>query len=146
MATVVLTPSEAEVLTVAEVQQQCRIDGDDEEGYLRDLIVPGVCALFESYTRCFLASTVVEDHLPCWPRTGRIDLGRGLVRSVSQVTYLDAAGDSQELPAQLYQVDPASRPGAIFLAPGASLPAMLAHPADPPPDPHPARPAVGAGA
>jgi uncharacterized phiE125 gp8 family phage protein len=129
MASIVLQAASGAVLTLADVRQQCRIDGSDDDAYLEGVVIPGVCALFESETRHRLLTTVMQDRLPCWPRTGRIDLGWGHVQQVDEVTYLDAAGQLQTLPPTAYQVDPDGLPAAVHVAPGAALPSMQQHPA-----------------
>lgn len=129
MVSVVITPSELVALDAADVRQQCRIDDSAEDQYIEQVLIPGVSALFEERTQCKLFSTVCEDRLPAWPRTGRIDLGFGVVRSVQTVTYLDADGASQTLQPAAYQVLPDVVPGEVHLAPGQSAPTMLAHPA-----------------
>ncbi|RZI79809.1 MAG: hypothetical protein EOP38_24405, partial [Rubrivivax sp.] len=129
MASTVLQAASQAALTVAEVRQQCRIDGTDEDAYLEAIVIPAVCALFESETRHRLLTTTLQDTLPCWPRTGRIDLGWRVVQEVQEVTYLDASGQLQTLPPTAYQVDPTTLPASVYVAPAAALPSMLQHPA-----------------
>jgi uncharacterized phiE125 gp8 family phage protein len=129
MVSVVITPSELVALQAADVRQQCRIDDTAEDQYIDQVLIPAVCALFEERTQCKLFNAICEDRLPAWPRTGRIDLGFGVVRSVQSITYLDADGVSQVLDASAYQALPDAVPGEVHLAPGQSAPTMLAHPA-----------------
>ncbi len=128
MPSIVLQAASVAALPVEVVRQQCRIDGTEDDAYLQDVVIPAVCALFETETRHRLLTTTMQDHLPCWPRTGRIDLGWGTVQQVAEVTYLDAAGRLQTLDTAAYQVDPVSVPAAVHAAPGASLPSMQRHP------------------
>lgn len=129
MVSVVISPSELVALQAADVRQQCRIDDSAEDQYIEQVLIPAVCSMFEERTQCKLFSTVCEDRLPAWPRTGRIDLGFGVVRSVQSVTYLDADGASQTLEPAAYQVLPDVVPGEVHLAFGRSLPTMRTHPA-----------------
>lgn len=129
MASIVITPAVGWPLTAAEVKAQCRIDGAFEDAYIEDVLIPAVCLMFERETGCYLLTTVVEDRLPCWPRTGRIDLGRGEVSAITSVTYRDADGASQTLPEAAWQFDPSVQPASVYLAPGATLPSMQSHPA-----------------
>lgn len=129
MVSVVITPSELVALEAADVRQQCRIDDSAEDQYIEQVLIPAVCSMFEERTQCKLFNTVCEDRLPAWPRTGRIDLGFGVVRSVQSVSYLNADGVSQTLGFGAYQVLPDVVPGEVHLAPGQSAPTMLTHPA-----------------
>lgn len=129
MASTVLQGASVAALTVEEVRQQCRIDGDDEDAYLQGIVIPAVCALFESETRHRLLTTTMQDSLACWPRTGRIDLGWGRVREVEAVTYLDVAGQLLTLQPEAYQVDASGLPGSVYAGPGWMPLAMQKHPA-----------------
>ena len=128
MASVIITPAAGYAIDIEQVHQQCRIDDEVEDAYIAGVLIPGVCGLFEQETGCKLLTTVIEDRLPCWPGTGRIDLRWGQLQAVASISYLDVAGDLQVLDPGLYQVDATTLPGEVHRAPGKPLPAMLQHP------------------
>lgn len=125
MPSIVITPNNGTVLTAADVAQHLAIEDEAHYPYLEAVLIPAVVAMFESHTRCRLLSTTMEDVLPGWPRTGRIDLAWGPVASVVSVQYLDAAGAPQVLPGSAYQ---ASADGSVYAAPWVSQPPMAEHP------------------
>lgn len=128
MASVIITPADGYPIDVEAVRQQCRIDTEDEDGYITDVLIPAVCAMFEELTGCRLLSTVMEDRLPGWPRSGRIDLAWGKVQGVTGVTYLDAEGAWQTLDPSLYQVNADALPGEVHRSSACLAPAIKCGP------------------
>jgi uncharacterized phiE125 gp8 family phage protein len=89
-------------VSVAEAKEHLRVDLDDENDYIAGLIAAATSAVEERTGRQLVSATwrLKLDGFP-----PEIRLTRVPVVSVSSVTYLDAAGDSQTLSPDNYQVD-----------------------------------------
>jgi uncharacterized phiE125 gp8 family phage protein len=110
-----------EVVTVSELKTHCRIDVSDEDTYLEAIIL-AARQYAENYTwRAFMTQTwrATYDCFPCV-----IEVPRPPLQSVTSITYVDDAGDTQTLSASLYQVDTKSQPGRIIPAYGESWPTI----------------------
>lgn len=88
----------------------CKIDADEEDDQLEEWIRDAVQA-WESYTGVLLLPQTLDLYLDCFP--SEILLSRGPIVSISSITYVDGAGDSQTLDSAEYQSDLLSRRGRI---------------------------------
>ena len=91
----------SEPVTLAEAKAQCRVDGSDEDSYLDSLIaaarshVEGYCGT-PIVTRTVTVKCDCFDDFAAFPVVPLI--------SVSSVSYVDAAGDTQTLATSVYEV------------------------------------------
>lgn len=103
MKYLVITPPSAEPLTLERAKQQVRVDGDDENDLISDLITAAREAC-ENFTGLVLASQIVEVafwHLPSNPLT----FGFGPVSSVESVSYIDADESERTLDPASYRLN-----------------------------------------
>lgn len=117
----VTTPPTREPVELAEVTLHLRVDGPDEDDYLRGLIAAARAWCEKFQDRAYLRQTLTMrlDRFPC---DGPIELPRSPLVSVSSIQYVDGDGDAQTLAADQYQVDAHSEPGRIVPAYGLSWP------------------------
>ncbi|RWB65659.1 head-tail connector protein [Mesorhizobium sp.] len=97
----VTTPATAEPVTLVEAKRQVRVDFDDEDDYLTDLISVARNHA-EKYCNVYLAQQTVSvkadnwcdmAHLPVYP-----------VQSVTSIAYVDSLGASQTLANTVYEL------------------------------------------
>jgi len=98
---VIVTEPDGRVVSAADLYVHCRIDADDEEGYLEDLSDDAQAAAEYVTRRKFLTQTWDQsfDYFddPLW-------LSYPPVSSVTSVTYTDQAGDTQTLSTDVYEL------------------------------------------
>ena len=106
----------AELITVDEAKAHLRVDGDDENGLIGDIIVDAR-GWIESYTGLILTRRTVKEVLPRF--TSR--LRSWPIETIDAVSYVDGDGVLQLLDAALYVPQLAARPGALL---GRSWPSL----------------------
>lgn len=118
-----VTPPEAEPVTLGEAKAQTRVDGGLED----DLLLAYVAAarqMCEEQTWRALLTQTWELSLPGWPCGRSLRLPRPPLQAVTAITYIDAAGAEQTLDSGLYEVITAAEPGGIVLHADAAWPAL----------------------
>lgn len=115
------TAAVADPVSVSELRQFLRIDFDADDQLLANIISAATQALQIFTNRQFVTATL-EARFDDWPEV--IHLPRAPLASVSSVSYVDTAGDSQTLAAAAYTVDIYSLPGRITEAYGYTWPAV----------------------
>ncbi len=108
-----------EPVTVQQAKQHVRVDKDDEDTKITDLIT-WARRTVEREVGVALVNTTFRMDLEYFPF--EIVLPRPPLSSVTQVQYIDADGTTQTLGASIYQADTASQPGRIREADGQSWP------------------------
>ena len=124
-------------VTLAEAKVQCRIEDDDatDDSFLNAAIYAATDYVEYYLGRSIMAQTwalkfddftqVAVNPLVPWGLTNTLNqvyLPRGPVSAVSSITYYDAAGVSQTLSTDVYEVDTSSDPQRVVLADGQSWP------------------------
>ena len=131
MSLIVSVEPTAEPVTLAEAKIHLRVDNNDEDSYITDLII-GARQMVETHTNRALVDTTFVYKIDAFPPSGFVDsrvlLPRSPLDSVSSVTYLDTNGDSQTLATSVYEVDTSSLPGRIRLKFDQSWPNTRLHP------------------
>lgn len=117
--TITVQPAE-EPVTLAEAKLQVELIGDAHDTMLTSLIV-AARRYVEARTHRGLVSQTRVLRMDRFPPV--ITLREGLLTSVSSVTYVDPAGDTQTLAPADYQVDQYSDPPRIAPAYGLAWPA-----------------------
>lgn len=114
-----ITAPASEPITVAEVKAHGRIDTDQDDGYLADLIVGARKEAEEHTNRALLTQTWewVADAFPSC-----IELAHCPIASITSIKYLDDAGVEQTLAAADYRADLESEPARIVPAFGKAWP------------------------
>ena len=109
-----ITPPAIEPLTVEEVQQHLRIDGDAEYDLLAAYIRAAREACEAETWRALITQTW-ETALPGWPSERRIVLPKPPLQSVTWVKYVTEDGTEHTLDSDLYRVDSFAEPGLVIL-------------------------------
>lgn len=121
-----ITPPAALPVSLSEAKDHCNELSNDHDSKLIGFIYAAVAAV-ESYLRRSLITQTWEVQLDKFHKF--IYLPRGPVQSISALTYIDGAGDSQTLAASQYTLDASHEPPRIFAAYGVSYPAPRSIPA-----------------
>lgn len=113
----------AEPISLAEAKAHLR-----ETTAANDSLITALIAAAREYAETFtgraLVTRTLDLRLDDWPATGSIWLPRAPLRSVSSITYVDTAGDTQTWSSSLYTVDLYSQPGRIEPAYGETWPSV----------------------
>lgn len=131
-----------EPVSLAELRQHLRIDDHDEDLLIESLGIAARqhCEMFTRRQFCTATWQLTLDGFPnvfrekgapyVWEgRHGKeIWLPSPPLQSVSSITYVDTAGDTQTWAASNYDVDTDSEPGRVTLAFGKSWPTAQAQP------------------
>jgi uncharacterized phiE125 gp8 family phage protein len=118
-----VTPPEAEPVTLDELKQQLRIDHDDEDTFLAAKL-RAARRHVEGMTGLALARATYEIVLDRFP-SAEIHIPRGPLVSVTSITYVDADGGQGEITADRFTVDSASPEGWIVPVLGFTWPATM---------------------
>ena len=115
-STTLTTAPALEPITVGEVRDYAKVEIDDDDVIIDDLIRSSR-QWAENYTRkAFINQTITMKIDWCFPDV--IELPTGPVQSVtaSTFTYVDSDGVVTQVPTAVYTVDTNSDPGRIYLA------------------------------
>lgn len=119
MPVIVATPASVFPVTLEEAKEHCRIEGNDEDANILDLI-KAATAHVESYCgRSFTAQGLIA-YFDSF--NARIDLFRGPVSAVTSVSYFDGNNELQTLDVSQYEADLFSNPATLNRVSGLSWP------------------------
>lgn len=130
MSLKLVTGPSTEPLTTALAKNHLRVDIDDDDTLIGNLIT-AARKYFEETSRRSLITQTWRLNLDEWPEGDEILLPRPPLQSVTSVVYKDSAGDSTTWSSDAYIVDTDSEPGRIVLAYGESWPSVTLLPANP---------------
>jgi len=122
------TAPSGDVVTLDAATSFCNIDDDDtaSEALLQDLIIPAVVQLLDGpdgiMNRALLRQTW-DMSLHRFPSGSCLLMPLPPLVSVTSISYIDTAGDSQTWSSSNYTVDTSREPGGIFPAFNQSWPA-----------------------
>lgn len=118
MSLTLITPPEAEPITLAEAREQCRIDGTADDALLT-IAIAAARSRAEHETRRRLITQTWRQTLPAFPAAGAdIPLEVAPAASVPQVVYVNAAGATVTLaPGVGYVLDAAQGPAGVLHVP-----------------------------
>jgi uncharacterized phiE125 gp8 family phage protein len=123
-----ITAPTGEPVTVEEARSHCRIDGNQDDEMLFAL-TKAAREYAEAYTGRSFVSTTWELRVDQFPLY--FELPKGPLASVTSITYIDIAGNTQTLSANSYQVvndsGPFAQPGMIFQAYNQTWPSSRGH-------------------
>lgn len=103
-ALVTTTPASSPAVTLEEAKRQLRVDLDDDDSYIEDILIPAATAHAEAFLNRRLMPQTVELRMDCFPLRG-FALGVDPVRSISSVKYYDVDNVDQTLSADVYETD-----------------------------------------
>jgi uncharacterized phiE125 gp8 family phage protein len=127
----IVTPPNAEPVSLEEAKLHVRADGDAEDSLIEGIIT-SAREYCETYTRRALATQTVEAYLDAFPRTEYIELPRPPLQSVVSVVCKDIAGSETTLVEnEDYLVDLESSIGSIVLPYGKNWPSVTSYPINP---------------
>lgn len=109
-------------VSLADLKAHCRVDYTDDDAYLLGLITAATNTC-ESFTGRQLIYATYTLKLDGFPSDDEIELPRPPLSSITSITYIDTAGNSQTVAAADYQVDSSSIVGRIVPAYNAYWPA-----------------------
>lgn len=114
----------AEPVTLDELKQELNVDHSADDAKLTRLLAGAREAVETATGRALITQTwqLVRDNWPCGP----IVLYNSPLQSVTSITYVDTAGDTQTWDSGSYVVDTASSPGLVRLAYSESYPSIRA--------------------
>ena len=131
MSLIVSSAPSSEPVTLAETKLYIRVDHNELDAAITEMIVAARAAAETFSGKQFLDATYVYK-VNGFPHSALVDsrllLPRTPVDSVSSVTYLDTNGDSQTLATSVYEVDTSSLPGRIRLKVDQTWPNTQLHP------------------
>lgn len=124
-----VTPPEAEPVSLAEAKEHLRVDSPDEDAYVSGLVAAARQLLEDVCGRQFVTATweLALDRFPCVAdgHGGAIVVPRAKLTAVESIQYVAADGTTATLAADRYRVDARSEPGRITPAFGTYWPSAL---------------------
>lgn len=113
-----------EPLTLDEAKAHLRVTFNDDDALIEGYIA-AAREYAETHTRRQLCTATYVMRMATLPTL--IELPNPPLASVTSITYVDLAGDTQTLSSSLYTVDPYSYPAKIVPAYNATYPAVRGH-------------------
>jgi len=109
-------------VSLADMKVHCRVDHTDDDAYLLGLITvaTNTCESFTGRQLIHATYTLKLDGFPC---DDEIELPKPPLSSITSITYIDTAGNSQTVTSTDYQTDIASTVGRVMPAYNAYWPA-----------------------
>jgi uncharacterized phiE125 gp8 family phage protein len=98
--TVTVAPA-SEPITLAQAKEQVRVIDDTSQDDLLNAYVVAARTHVEAVTGTKLVSQTVAMRAECWGDLERLPIGP--VQSISSITYVDTAGDTQTLATSVYE-------------------------------------------
>ncbi len=131
MSLIVSSAPSTEPVTLAEAKFHIRVDHDELDDLINELITSAREAAETFTNRTFVDTTFIYK-INGFPPSGLVDshilLPRSPLDSVSSVAYLDINGSSQTLATSVYEVDTSSIPGRVRLKIDKVWPSTQLHP------------------
>lgn len=119
----VTTPAAAEPVSRAQAKQQCNIDPDDtEDDALLDRLIAAARNHVEKYCGSRFAAQTITVKCDCFADMAR--LPEAPVASITSISYIDTAGNSQTLAASVYELRADGLEAAIVLKYSQAWPAI----------------------
>ena len=122
MALKVITAAVIEPVTLAEAKLHLRVDHDDEDTLITNLIKVAR-ELVEDGTWRTLLTTTWELRLDDWPSMP-LKMPKAPLQSITSVKYVNDAGVEATVASTVYDADTYSEPGRIFFKKGQSWPSV----------------------
>lgn len=134
MAVQLVTPPTAEPITLVRAKLHLRVDFDDDNDLIQDMIITAREVAETETRRALMTQTwkYILDAFPANPQPAltwqgdqdRFRLPFPPLQSVTSIVYTDQNGTPGTVSPSVYQVDTASEPGRIALNPGQVWPSV----------------------
>ena len=111
-----------EPVTLDAFKNHARIDGEHDNDAAQ-LLLRSATRHIEHLTARQFVNATWQYTFAAWPASGTIWIPKAPLVSVTSITYLDGAGDTQTVSADVYQAVTSEAPGSIVLKYGQSWPA-----------------------
>lgn len=121
MGLTLVTPPDIEPITLSEAKAHLRVDTTAED-VLISCLIQAAREYAETFTNRALVTQTYDLILDGFPACDVIELPRPKLQSVTSISYIDTAGDSQTWASSNYDVDTSGVFGRIALADGISWP------------------------
>lgn len=108
------TAPAAEPVSTAEQKAHMRVTGSGEDTLI-DTYVSTARQMVEEWAGRAFIDTTFALHLDKFPAKAELQLPRAPLSSVSNIQYVDTAGDTQTFSSASYHVDTDAKPGRIVL-------------------------------
>jgi uncharacterized phiE125 gp8 family phage protein len=113
MAKALVTPPSGQPVTLAQAKAHLKIETNDEDAYLQELIASAVAAVEAETGKAMLTQTW-RLYLDDWPACGLVELPVAPVRSVGPITVYAASGTPATLAAADFLLDRHGEPPRLF--------------------------------
>ena len=115
-STKVTTPPGVRPITVGEARDYAKVEIDDDDSIIDDLIRSST-QWAENYTRrAFITQTITMNIDWCFPDVIELPFGQAQTVTAASFTYVDQNGVTTQVPTSVYTVDTNSDPGRVYLA------------------------------
>ena len=114
MTYALITPPQAEPLTLAEAKAHLRLDGSEEDALLLSLIMTSREFLEREAGMCLITQTW-RLYLDQWPRDGVIRIVKSPVQVIQAIHVYDAGGVAGHVSLQDHLLDAEGRPARLWL-------------------------------
>ncbi len=119
----VTAPDAKAALVLPDVKKHLRIDHDDDDDYIAELIKTAF-AQAENKTRRAILTQTWDYYIDTFPGgDGEIKIPKPPLTSVTSIKYQDSSDVQQTWDSSNYVVDTVKEPGRVYLATNASYPA-----------------------
>lgn len=124
---ILVTGPASEPVTLTEAKNHLRVDVSDDDALISSLI--GMAReVFEDLNGRTLFTTTWRLKMEEWPEGNEIVLPRPPLQSVSSISYVDSAGNSNTFSSGDYVVETERTPGRVVLGYGQSWPTATLRP------------------
>lgn len=121
LARAITSEPSVEPVTLNEARDFMRVDYDDDDALIKELIKAARRHAENVTERAFINQTWTLG-LDCFWGSSVLYLPRPPLSSVTSITYVDTDGNSQTVAASTYSVDTTHEPGRVWLAYGQTWP------------------------
>lgn len=120
MALKLITAPDSEPVSLAETKLHLRVDHDDEDALISELIKVAIEMVEDGTWRALMTQTweLRMDHWPSMP----LEMPKPPLQSIVSIKYLDSYGVENTVASSVYDVDTFSEPGRLFFKSGESWP------------------------
>jgi len=119
MSAVLLTPPALEPVSLADAKHFLRVEHDDDDALIADLIVAARMQI-EMQTRRALIDQAWRLTRDVWPRSGRLPILPVPLKAVTAIRVFDADGTAHALDPEDFDIDFSSAPAVLGFARGAA--------------------------